>query len=118
MSSPLKDLSELGKLFNISDLPEGTDPPRPETASPTRPALGSLLRIHLVRLKGNKEATVIRGWTGTASEMEDLGKLLKKLCGVGGSAKDGEILLQGNHRDRVLKWLLAEGYKQSKLAGG
>ncbi len=118
MSSPIKDLSELGKLLNMSDLPEGTDPEPEKPALPARPAPGSPLRIHLLRLKGNKEATVIRGWTGTATELEDLGKLLKKLCGVGGSAKDGEILLQGNHRDRVLKWLLAEGYKQSKLAGG
>ena len=76
------------------------------------------LRIHLERLKGNKEATVIRGLVGTDAVLEALGKLLKTKCGVGGSAKDGEILIQGNHRDKILQLLFNEGYTQTKKAGG
>jgi translation initiation factor 1 len=76
------------------------------------------LRIHLERLKGNKEATVIKGFVGTDDTLEALGKLLKTKCGVGGTAKDGDIQIQGNHRDKVLQILLAEGFINTKKAGG
>jgi translation initiation factor 1 len=76
------------------------------------------LRLHLERLKGNKEATVVRGFVGTDETLEALGKILKTKCGVGGTTKDGEILIQGNHRDKILQILINEGYTQSKKAGG
>lgn len=75
------------------------------------------LRIHLDRMKGNKEVTRIVGFVGTSDDLADLGKTLKSKCGVGGNTKDGVILLQGDHRDKVLKLLADAGYK-SKKAGG
>jgi translation initiation factor 1 len=76
------------------------------------------LRLHLERLKGNKEATVVKGFIGTDETLETLAKLLKTKCGVGGTAKEGEILIQGNHRDKILQILITEGYNQTKKAGG
>ena len=56
------------------------------------------LRIHLLRLKGNKVATVIREFRGSVAELEALGKEIKQKCGSGGTVKDGEIILQGPHQ--------------------
>lgn len=75
------------------------------------------LRIHLLRLKGNKVATVIREFRGSVAALEALGKAIKQKCGSGGTVKDYEIILQGDHRQAVAAYLDKEGYKY-KFAGG
>lgn len=91
---------------------------REEETTDALPADKQVLRIWLERVKGGKEATVIKGFAGPDSDLEDLAKLLKNKCASGGNAKDGIILIQGDHRDKVLTLLTNLGYKNTKKAGG
>jgi translation initiation factor 1 len=95
--------------FRFDEEPEAADALAPEQ---------QVLRIWLQRIKGNKEATVIKGYIGPDDDLSELAKALKNKCATGGNAKDGEIILQGDHRDKVLQYLLDKGFSKTKKAGG
>lgn len=83
----------------------------PETLAPA----AQVLRVRIEKKgRGGKTATLVSGFVGTSADLADLGRTLKSKCGVGGSVKDGEILVQGDFRERVISLLRAMGYTGTK----
>ena len=73
------------------------------------------LRLYMERAgRGGKTVTIVKFFVGSEDDMVALCKLIKQKCGVGGSVKDGEIIIQGDHRERLLDILKKEGYTQTK----
>ena len=110
MASDWKD--RLGVVFSTN--PDFEYDTASEEGETTLPPAKQNLKVWLDRLKGGRVATVVRGFVGSADDLAELGKELKKSCGVGGTAKDGEIIIQGEHRDRVTQLLVSEGYTRTK----
>ena len=81
----------------------------------TFPPAQQRLKIRLdTKHRAGKAVTLVEGFAGKEEDMQELGKKLKSFCGTGGSAKEGEIIVQGDQREKVLQWLIKNGYKQTK----
>jgi len=106
--------SRLGVMYSTN--PDFSYNTGDESEESTRLAAKQQLRISLdKRNRGGKMVTLITGFVGTTDDLTALGKMLKVKCGVGGSAKDGEIIIQGDFRKKVLEILQKEGYEKSRI---
>lgn len=117
MKPKKKSLSDLGGIMYSTD---PTFDFEEENNSPQErvPNNQQDLRVMLDRKnRGGKAVTLVTGFRGTEEELEQLAKLLKTKCGVGGGAKEGEIIIQGDFRDKVVLMLQKEGYKVKKSGG-
>lgn len=93
---------------------QSAEEPQEQTLTPEK----QNLKVWIDRKqRGGKVVTLVTGFVGTDEDLEQLGRMLKSRCGVGGSAKDGQIIVQGEHRDRVMELLIAAGYRCKKAGG-
>ena len=108
------------KLNSLSGLVYSTDPnfkiednnlEEQETLSAAQQQLKIVLDK---KQRAGKAVTLVEGFIGNNADMEELGKKLKTFCGTGGSVKDGEIIIQGDNRDKVLQWLQKNGYAAAR----
>lgn len=111
----LSNLSDLGGfVFSTNDNFDLDNNESQETLSPKEQRLEALFSN---KGRGGKTVTVIKGFEGSDEDLKALGKLLKTKCGVGGSTKDGEIIIQGKFRDKIMEILKNEGYNVKRVGG-
>jgi len=116
MKSKKKVINDFGGIMYSTD--PGFNYPEEENDQVILPNNQQNLKVMLDKKnRGGKAVTLITGFVGEVEDLEQLGKMLKTKCGVGGAAKDNEILIQGDFRDKVVELLKKEGYKVKKSGG-
>ncbi|WP_461532781.1 translation initiation factor [Sinomicrobium sp.] len=111
----LNSLEDLGGfVFSTGDLPVNDEENDEKTPPPNEQYLEARFSN---KGRGGKTVTVVTGFQGSEDDLKTLGKMLKTKCGVGGSVKDGEIIVQGNYRDKVMELLKSEGYHVKRVGG-
>lgn len=111
------------KWQNITGIMYSTDPDfqpqeNKQVESATLPPNKQQLRVTLdKKQRAGKAVTIVYSFVGTTADLEALGKKLKSKCGVGGTVKDGEIMIQGDFRDKIILLLQADGYQVKKVGG-
>lgn len=113
----INDLSDLGGFVFSTNEEEDFSAFKDENEETLKPE-DQYLEAHFSNKgRGGKTVTVITGYQGSTSDLKNLAKLLKTKCSVGGSIKDGEIIIQGNFRDKIIKILTTEGYHVKRVGG-
>ena len=111
----LNSLDDLGGfVFSTNDSIEFDKTAAQETLAPNKQYLEALFSN---KGRGGKTVTVITGFIGNEADLKLLGKMLKTKCGVGGSVKDNEIIIQGKYRDKIMEILKKEGYNVKRVGG-
>jgi translation initiation factor 1 len=111
----LSDLSDLGGfVFSTNDSFDLNQNEKQETIAPQEQRLEATFSN---KGRGGKTVTVIKGFEGSDEDLKALGKKLKTKCGVGGSIKEGEIIIQGKFRDKIMEILKAAGYNVKRVGG-
>lgn len=113
----LNSLSDLGAFVYSTNSEEDFSHLNEEEAGSLLPGEQELEAHFSNKGRGGKTVTVVKGFEGTEEEIRALAKLLKTRCGVGGSVKDGEIIIQGKFRDKVMDILRSEGYRVKRVGG-
>lgn len=122
MTDPLKDLQKLKELFPDMEpyVPDPKEEIQHETPNITAKEK-SQMKLYVSRDKkqrGGKQVTLIQGHNGPMEVMQELLSKLKSLCSAGGALKDGELIIQGDHVQKVINYLIRDGYKHTKQKGG
>ncbi len=111
----INSLDDLGGfVFSTNDSFEFEKQENQETLAPKQQFLEALFSN---KGRGGKTVTVISGFIGSEDDLKSLAKILKTKCGVGGSVKDNEIIIQGNYRDKLMEILKKEGYNVKRVGG-
>jgi translation initiation factor 1 len=111
----LSNLSDLGGFVFSTNDDFDFDPKETEASIPKNQQ--KLEALFSNKGRGGKTVTVIKGFAGPEENLKALGKMLKSKCGVGGSVKDGEIIIQGKFRDKIMVLLQKEGYAVKRVGG-
>jgi translation initiation factor 1 len=109
-----KKINSLGGLVYSTDPNFKLEEDNNDEQETILPAQQKLKIILDKKQRAGKAVTLVTGFAGKEPDLEELGKKLKSFCGTGGSVKDGEIIVQGDNRDKVLQWLQKNGYTAAK----
>ncbi len=111
----LEDLG--GFVFSTNDDFDASEYSEQESEEAVEPGEQELEAHFSNKGRGGKTVTIIKGFTGPDEDLTALGKMLKKKCGVGGSVKDGDIIIQGDDREKIMQILKQEGYNVKRVGG-